>query len=51
MPFKVDVSGMEVKVLLGTHFNIMAYDEDLPLKLLCSKECVTVAEGNMGVEY
>ncbi len=48
MPFKVDVSGMEVKVL-GTHFNIMAYDEESAFKTTLLEGSVTVAEGNMGV--
>src|SRR5699024_2610085 len=46
MPFEVEVKGMIVKVL-GTHFNIMAYEEDKGVRtaLLEGKVRVTTGEG------
>jgi ferric-dicitrate binding protein FerR (iron transport regulator) len=37
MPFKVDKDGMEVTVL-GTHFNVNAYDDEPQLKVTLYRE-------------
>jgi len=44
MPFKVDKEGMEVTVL-GTHFNVNAYDDEPDMKVTLLQGRVKVTEG------
>ena len=46
IPFKVEAANMEVKVL-GTHFNIMAYDEESSIKTTLLEGSVRITEGNV----
>jgi ferric-dicitrate binding protein FerR (iron transport regulator) len=45
MPFKVEVSGMEVAVL-GTHFNINAYNDEAVIKTTLMEGAVKLKKGN-----
>jgi transmembrane sensor len=45
MPFKVQVNKMEVSVL-GTHFNVMAYDDESSIKTTLLEGSVRVTKGN-----
>lgn len=45
MPFIVKVNGMEVQVL-GTHFNVMAYQDEAAIKTTLLEGAVKVKEGN-----
>lgn len=45
MPFKVHVNGMDVKVL-GTHFNVMAYDDETAAKTTLLEGAVQIIKGN-----
>lgn len=47
-PFKVKVNGMEVQVL-GTHFNIMAYQNEAVVKTTLLEGAVNVKEGGNAV--
>jgi transmembrane sensor len=47
-PFQVTVNGMEVQVL-GTHFNINAYDDDNYIKTTLLEGSVKVTKGNESV--
>ena len=46
MPFKVEVGKMEVKVL-GTHFNIKAYDDESSIKTTLLEGAVRVTKENL----
>jgi ferric-dicitrate binding protein FerR (iron transport regulator) len=48
MPFSVRVNDMEVQVL-GTHFNINAYDDETSIKTTLLEGSVKVIEGNKNV--
>jgi len=45
MPFKVEVSGMEVAVL-GTHFNINAYTDEADIKTTLMEGAIKLKKGN-----
>lgn len=45
-PFKVDVNGMEVKVL-GTHFNINSYNDENDIKVTLLEGSVKVGSGSV----
>lgn len=45
MPFKVEVEGMEVKVL-GTHFNVMAYGDEKTINTSLLEGAVRVSSGS-----
>lgn len=45
MPFKVKAAGMEVRVL-GTHFNINAYDDEATIKTTLLEGAVKITKGN-----
>lgn len=47
MPFKVKVAGLSVNVL-GTHFNVMAYDDEESVKTTLLEGAVQVARGDAG---
>ncbi len=45
MPFEVSVGGAEVQVL-GTHFNIMAYDDEATMKTTLLEGSIKFVKGN-----
>jgi ferric-dicitrate binding protein FerR (iron transport regulator) len=45
MPFKVEAKGMEVEVL-GTHFNISSYDDELSSRTTLLEGSVKINQGN-----
>jgi len=48
-PFKVNVKGMMVQVL-GTHFNIMAYDDEMNIQTTLLEGAVKVNKGTQAVQ-
>jgi transmembrane sensor len=48
MPFHVLVNNMKVEVL-GTHFNVMAYDDEAAVKTTLLEGSVKVTEGNQAI--
>ena len=46
MPFKINVKGVEVEVL-GTHFNVMAYDDESSMNTTLLEGSVKVSKGSL----
>ncbi|WP_183565218.1 FecR family protein [Mucilaginibacter sp. SP1R1] len=47
MPFKVNVNGQEEVQVLGTHFNIMAYDDEAAVKTTLLEGSVKIVKNNI----